>query len=187
MAYLRLQNKHTGEILELRRHTTNGQQDLELRGTVPPNGDGPPMHIHYSQDEEGMVTTGTLSVEVGGRRIDANAGEKVMLPRGIPHRWWNQSDQPLAFHGRVTPVDDLDKYLQAIFEIMNAGPKNRPPLFYLAHASLRHRRTQAVLVMPLAIQAVLFRMLVVLGTVMGRYRGTEWPGCPARCTGAPEA
>ena len=81
---------------------------------------------------------------------------------------------------------DLDRYLQAIFEVMNAGPPNRPPLFYLAHASLRHRRTQTVLVMPPAIQAVLFRVAVGLGTLLGRYRGTDWPGCPARCTGAPD-
>ena len=25
----------------------------------------------------------------------------------------------------------------------------------------------------------------IFGTICGRYRGTEWPGCPARCTPAP--
>jgi hypothetical protein len=51
---------------------------------------------------------------------------------------------------------------------------------------MRHRRTQSVLIMPLAVQAILFRAVIVLGTLLGRYRGTEWPGCPARCTGAPD-
>jgi hypothetical protein len=69
---------------------------------------------------------------------------------------------------------------------MNAGAPNRPPLFYLAHVALRHRRTQTVLIMALAMQAILFRVLIVVGTLLGRYRGTEWPGCPARCLGAPE-
>ena len=27
---------------------------------------------------------------------------------------------------------------------------------------------------------------LIVGTILGRYRGTEWPGCPERCTGAPE-
>ena len=81
---------------------------------------------------------------------------------------------------------DLDRYLQAVFEVMNAGPPGKPSLFYLAHVALRHRQTQTVLVMPLPVQAVLFRVVMVLGTLLGRYRGTEWPGCPARCTGAPE-
>jgi len=68
---------------------------------------------------------------------------------------------------------------------MNAGARNRPPLFYLAHVALRHRRTQAALIMPRPLQAVLFRAVVAVGTILGRYRGTDWPGCPARCTGAP--
>ena len=186
MAYLRLENRHTGEVLELRRQNQNGELVLELRGTLGPHREGPPMHIHHLEDEEGVVTAGTLSAEVGGQRIDAGAGQAVRLPRGVPHRWWNHGDQPLAFDGRARPLVDLDRYLQAVVEVMNAGAPNRPPLFYLAHVALRHRRTQSFVVMPLPIQAILFRLLVVLGTLLGRYRGTEWPGCPARCTGAPE-
>ncbi|HEX5003974.1 MAG TPA: hypothetical protein VFV65_01595, partial [Gemmatimonadales bacterium] len=70
--------------------------------------------------------------------------------------------------------------------VMNAGPEGRPPLFYLAHAALRHRRTQAVLIMPAPVQAAFFRALVALGTLLGKYRGDDWPGCPARCVGAVE-
>jgi hypothetical protein len=58
-------------------------------------------------------------------------------------------------------------------------------MFYLAHVALRHRRTQSVLIMPQFLQTVLFRVVVAIGTLAGRYRGTEWPGAPARCTGAP--
>jgi len=183
---LRLENRHTGEVLELRREKRNGEVVLGLRGTLPPHREGPPMHIHHREDEEGVITAGTLSAEADGQGLTAGAGQTVRLPRGVPHRWWNQGDQPLAFEGCTRPAVDLDRYLQAVFEVMNAGAPNRPPLFYLAHLALRHRRTQTVLVMPLAIQAILFRVVVALGTVLGRYRGTDWPGCPARCTGAPE-
>jgi hypothetical protein len=110
----------------------------------------------------------------------------VHLPHGVPHRWWNDGDQLLESEGAVRPGIDLDRSLQAIFEVVNAGPSNRPSLFYLAHLSLRHRRTQSVLVMPPVVQAVLFRAVVAIGTLLGRYRGTDWPGCPARCTGAPD-
>jgi mannose-6-phosphate isomerase-like protein (cupin superfamily) len=186
-APLRLENRHTGEVLELRRQKRNGEVVLELRGTLPAHREGPPLHIHHVEDEEGLITAGTLSVQVDGKRLDAGPGQTVRLPRGIPHRWWNEGDQPLAFEGCTRPVVDLDRYLQAVFEVMNAGAPNRPPLFYLAHVALRHRRTQTVLVMPAPVQTVLFRVAVALGTIFGRYRGTEWPGCPARCTGAPEA
>jgi mannose-6-phosphate isomerase-like protein (cupin superfamily) len=186
MPNLRLENRHTGEVLELRRRRQNEELTLELRGSLPPHREGPPLHIHYLEDEDGMVTAGTLSAQVGDQRVDAGPGQAVRLPRGVPHRWWNQGDEPLTFMGRARPVVDLDRYLQAVFEVMNAGAQDRPPLFYLAHVALRHRRTQAVMNMALPVQAILFRVLVVVGTVLGRYRGTEWPGCPARCTGAPE-
>ena len=186
-ATLELENRHTGERLSIRRIARGGETWLELKGSLPPHREGPPLHIHHLEDEGGTVSMGTLSAEVGGRRIDVGPGQSVPLPRGVPHRWWNEGDEPLVFEGSVRPAVDLDRYLQAVFEIMNAGPEGRPPLFYLAHAALRHRRTQTVLVMPRPVQAVLFRAVVVLGTLLGRYRGSEWPGCPARCTGVPTA
>jgi mannose-6-phosphate isomerase-like protein (cupin superfamily) len=183
---LRLANRHTGEVLEIRRERRDGESVFELRGTLPSHRQGPPLHVHHLEDEEGVITAGTLSAEVDGRRLTVGPGETVRLPRGVPHRWWNDGDQPLSFEGCTRPAVDLDRYLQAVFEVMNAGAPNRPPLFYLAHITLRHRRTQAVLLMPRAIQAVFFRAVFVVGAILGRYRGTEWPGCPERCTGAPE-
>lgn len=169
----------------MRRRLEEGTPIIELQGTLPPHQEGPPRHIHSLEDEAGLVTAGTLSVEIAGRRLDAMPGQAVSLPRGVPHRWWNQGDEALAFEGSVRPAVDLDRYLQAIFEVMNAGARDRPSLFYLAHVALRHRRTQAVLIMPRPLQAILFPLVVALGTLLGRYRGTAWPGCPARCTGAP--
>jgi hypothetical protein len=81
----------------------------------------------------------------------------------------------------------LDRFLQAIFDVLNAGPADRPPLFYMAHLLLRHRHTQTLRIMPPPIQAVLFRVIVAVGTLLGRYRGEDWPGCPSRCVGAPFA
>lgn len=182
---LRLTNRHTGEVLEIRREWRDGAQAFALWGTLPAHRQGPPLHVHHLEDEEGLIKEGTLSAEVDGRRLTVGRGETVRLPRGVRHRWWNDSDQPLVFEGCTRPAVDLDRYLQAVFEVMNAGAPNRPPLFYLAHVAMRHRRTQTVLVMPPVIQTLLFRVVVVVGTILGRYRGTQWPGCPARCTGAP--
>lgn len=184
-ATLTLENRHTGERLALRRVLRDNEVWLELKGSLPPHSEGPPLHIHFMEDEEGRVTSGTLSALVDGRRITVGPGEPVSLPRGVAHRWWNEGDEPLTFLGFSGPLVDLDRYLEAVFEIMNAGPAGRPPLFYLAHLALRYRRTQAVLLMPQPVQAVLFRVIVAVGTILGRYRGNHWPGCPTRCLGAP--
>jgi mannose-6-phosphate isomerase-like protein (cupin superfamily) len=180
-----LENRHTGERLAIRRVKNGDEVWLELKGTLPPRQQGPPMHIHFAEDEEGRIASGTLSAVLNGRRLTANSGESISIPRGAPHRWWNDGDELLVFEGRARPLVDLDRYLQAIFEVMNAGPAGQPSMFYIAHLALRHRHTQSVLILPRPIQTLLFHLVVATGKVLGRYRGNAWPGCPSRCTGAP--
>jgi len=182
---IHIENRHTGERLSFRRVKRGTEDWLELKGSLPPHREGPPMHIHFAEDEEGHVRAGTLSVVLNGRQLSVKTGEAASFPRGVPHRWWNGGDEPLELDGYVRPVVDFDRYLQAIFDVVNAGPPGRPSLFYIAHVALRHRDTQAMLIMPRPIQAVLFRVVVAIGTLLGRYRGTDWPGCPERCPGAP--
>jgi quercetin dioxygenase-like cupin family protein len=182
-----LYNRHTGERLQLRRVIREGQLCLELQGSLPPGQDGPPLHIHFMEYEEAKVVSGTIAAEVDGRVFHVEAGGTAPLPPGRAHRWWNAGDETLVFGGIARPLIDLDVYLAAAFEILNSGRARRPPLFYMAHLAWRHRRTQAVLFAPLRLQAWLIPAIVFVGTILGRYRGTDWPGCPERCTQAPLA
>jgi hypothetical protein len=160
-------------------------EELHLSGTLPARGEGPPLHVHFGEDEKGQVISGTLGAMLEGKRLVIEAGGSASFPRGSAHRWWNEGDNELVFRGVATPLVDLDRYLHALFEVVNAGPPRRPPIFYIAHVLHRHRKTQLALVMPLVVQRVLFPIVISLGTLLGKYRGTDWPGCPARCTGAP--
>ena len=181
-----IENRHTGERLSLRRIRQGNEVCLEIKGTLPAGGDGPPMHIHHAEDEEGRVVSGTIGFVLDGVEGTGRQGESARFPRGSVHRWWNAGSETLVFEGYARPVVDLDRYLEAIFEVVNAGPEGRPPLFYAAHLMLRHRRTQSLVSLP-GLVRVIVPLVVGVGTLLGRYRGTEWPGCPARCLGAPIA
>jgi mannose-6-phosphate isomerase-like protein (cupin superfamily) len=185
--WLTLNNRHTGERLHMRRVRRNGVTSLELSGTLPPNHDGPPLHVHFKEDEGGVVVTGTLAAMVDGVEVRVEKGGPVRLPMGSAHRWWNGGADTLQFDGVVTPLVDLDRFLAGIFDVMNAGTEQRPPVFYMTHLVWRYRKTQTVLIAPRWIQAVLFPTVVLVGTLLGRYRGTDWPGCPDRCGAAPLA
>lgn len=183
---LTIELKHTGERLTLRRvRTAAGVEQLHLSGTLPPHRQGPPLHIHFAEDEQGEVVSGVLSASLDGKIFQVEAGGRARFPIGSKHRWWNDGDKELVFQGVATPAVDLDRYLQALFEVLNAGPERRPPMFYMAHVLHRHRHTQLALVIPRRVQRVLFPIIIFLGSVLGKYRGTDWPGCPTRCTGAP--
>src|SRR5262245_17596921 len=159
-----IENRHNGERLAMRRVKRGDEVWLELKGSLPAHQQGPPLHIHVAEDEEITARSGTLSAVLNGRHITAGPGERVSLPRGATHRWWNDGNEPLVTEGHARPVVHLDRFLQAIFEVINASPGGRPPLFYMAHLLLRHRHTQNLMIMPRPIQAVLFRAIVAVGT-----------------------
>ena len=121
-----IENRHSGERLAMRRIKRGDEVWLELKGSAPPHRQGPPLHIHLAEDEEGFVRSGTLSAVLNGRRLTAGSGERVSLPRGSAHRWWNDGNEPLVFEGYARPAVDLDRFLQAIFEVLNAGSAGRP-------------------------------------------------------------
>jgi mannose-6-phosphate isomerase-like protein (cupin superfamily) len=61
-------------------------------------GEGPCLHVH-PYDETFIVTEGRARFFVGDRVIDAVAGEVVLGPKGIPHRFENLGP------GRLQTID----------------------------------------------------------------------------------
>jgi quercetin dioxygenase-like cupin family protein len=184
--FLRLENRRTGEILRMRRaHDAQGRIVLILEGTLPQGADGPPLHVHIQEQEEGVVKAGTLGALVGEEKIIVPTGGTVTLPAGIAHRWWNAGDGLLEFNGQVVPVVDLDRYLQAVFAVLNASADGRPSIFHLAHVLWRHRDTQLMAVPAPAIQRIVLPVVLLIGRILGKYRGPNWPGSPESCPGAP--
>jgi len=183
---LRLENRHTGETLRMRRERdVSGQVVLIVEGTLPPGSKGPPPHVHFREREEGRVQAGTLGARIGGQTTSVQTGGNALFPAEVVHSWWNAGETLLEFNGRVVPAVDLDQFLQALFAVLNASATDRPSIFYLAHVLWRHRRTQAVVRPPVAIQRILFPAVLLIGRVLGKYKGQSWPGCPETCPGAP--
>jgi quercetin dioxygenase-like cupin family protein len=186
--FLKLENRHTGEILRMRRvRDSAGQTVLAMDGSLPPRASGPPLHVHFHLREEAVVKAGSLGAQIENEKIVLQAGGTAVFPAGAVHKWWNAGDDLLELSGRVIPAGDLDRYLQAIFAVLNASPSGKPSLFYVAHVLWRHRQTQAVMTPPRIIQRLVFPVVLLAGHISGKYRGANWPGSPAACTGAPEA
>lgn len=185
--FLQLENRRTGEILRMCRvRDSEGRIILAIDGSLPPGASGPPPHVHFHQREEGVVKAGSLGARRGKEKIVVPAGGTAVFPAGTVHAWWNAGSDLLKLSGRAIPAGDLDRYLQALFAVLNASPSGRPSIFYLAHVLWRHRHSQAVALPPRTIQRIVFPLIVLVGRVLGKYRGDNWPGSPASCTGAPE-
>ena len=62
-----IENRHNGERLAMRRVKRGDEVWLELKGSLPPHRQGPPLHIHVAEDEEGVVKFCMLSAVLNGR------------------------------------------------------------------------------------------------------------------------
>jgi quercetin dioxygenase-like cupin family protein len=70
-----------------------------------PYGDSPPQHIHHSQDEVFVVLKGRLRVNLGGRDIILNAGDRALAPKGIAHSFVVESAEGAQFLTLTTGPD----------------------------------------------------------------------------------
>ena len=89
--------------------------------TYDPPGTFVPPHIHPTQDELIFVYEGELEVELDGQRQTAAQGSLVKMPRGIPHGYFNTSDQPTRCLFWVTPAGKLKELFDLLHEM--TGPE----------------------------------------------------------------
>lgn len=69
---------------------TNGQLSMfEYTGTQKI---GPPLHLHYDQDEVFYVVEGEYIFQLGETKSVLKAGDTIFLPRNIQHTWIQTSD-----------------------------------------------------------------------------------------------
>ncbi len=102
----------------------------ELR--LAPYAAGPPAHLHQALDESLSVVKGTLSAEVGGQVRRAAAGERVVLPKGVYHRLYNETGEEVVLRSVAAedyiPVE-LAYSLAQLYPLMKPGGGLSLPLF----------------------------------------------------------
>lgn len=74
-----------------------------IESTAAP-GEGPPLHVHPSQDELIYTLEGTYRVKLGDQLFDAPAGSFVFIPRGTAHTWQNIGDSMARFFAALLPA-----------------------------------------------------------------------------------
>jgi quercetin dioxygenase-like cupin family protein len=70
---------------------------------------GPPMHIHFKQDEIFYVAEGTYLFQVGNDKHTLKAGDSIFLPRQVQHTWLQLSDTGKLIYW-VTPAGKMEDF-----------------------------------------------------------------------------
>jgi oxalate decarboxylase/phosphoglucose isomerase-like protein (cupin superfamily) len=76
-----------------------------------------PVHVHPTQDEFILVLDGVLDLKLDGHWTQAKAGDLVRMPRGIPHGYFNKSDQPARALFWVSPARKLEALFNALHDL----------------------------------------------------------------------
>ncbi|MCG3167285.1 MAG: hypothetical protein POELPBGB_03072 [Bacteroidia bacterium] len=142
---------------------------LEVENEIKP-GAGPPMHVHYRQEEALTVVTGKIGYKLqGGEEKFAGVGETVHFKAGVAHRFWNAGDDLLRCTGYVRPPDNLVYFLTEIYKSTNENG-GRPGNFDAAYLSMRYKSEFAMTEIPVFVQNVIFPITVFFGKLAGKHK-----------------
>lgn len=80
-----------------------------------------PMHAHTHEDEYTYVLEGEIGVQIGDEVRYAGPGELVAKPRGVPHAFWNRTDEPARALEIIAP-GGFEQYFAELAPLVNQCP-----------------------------------------------------------------
>ena len=165
----------TGERLIFRKTAQDtGGELLQGELIVKPHGFVAAEHIHPLQEERFEILAGSVTFRVNGIERKANTGEKVIIPPGTPHAWWNDGDQEAHLLGEFLPALRTEEFFETFFGLAQAGKVDKktglPNLLVLALIMREFEKEVCLAQPPLPVQRVLFSVLGSIGRLCG-YQG----------------
>ena len=163
---------------------TNGEYVLiELR--AEPQAVVAAAHVHPSQTETFEVLSGKLGAKVAGRKIEAEAGDALVVEPGQAHKWWNAGEDELVFRTEVRPALQFEQLIETMFSLAADGKTNKkgmPNPIRLAVIANHHLGEVHLPVVPRWMQKAALAMGAPIGRLFG-YEHTYSPaGDPAAAT-----
>lgn len=170
-----------GEKLIFRevRHEVDGDRVIVENFVAP--GSGPPMHVHWLQDEGLTVVNGRIGYQIQGQPEQfAGEGETVVFRRGVPHRFWNAGTQTLQCTGWINPANSVVFFLSAIYAAQNKSGKAQPETFDAAYLLTRYTTEFDMVEIPRFVRNVIIPITYQLGRLLGKYKHFEGAPEPLR-------
>jgi mannose-6-phosphate isomerase-like protein (cupin superfamily) len=174
-----IENPVTGERLVFLQTSreTNGEA-VVLETFVKPDGFVAAAHVHPYQEERFLILHGTVGIRLGREEIVAEPGQRVTVPAGTAHKFWNAGDDEAHFVCEVRPALQFEQLIETMYGLAADGKTNRkgmPNPLRLAVIA-RHHFDDVRLPFP---PAWMQRMGLALGAPVGRLLGYQATYVPA--------
>jgi quercetin dioxygenase-like cupin family protein len=125
-----LENPLTGERIIYRKATreTNGKL-LQFEYFMKPHSKGLATlpHTQPKLEQRMEVLNGIMCYKLGKKKEIKvlKKGEKVVIPPGVPHSLWNDSDEELHILDEYEPALKIQKFFETIYGLARDGKVNK--------------------------------------------------------------
>ena len=166
-----IENPVTGERLVFHKTSREtGGQAVVFETFVQPNGFVAAAHVHPNQEERFEILRGSVGFKIGRKKLVAGPGQRLSIPAGTPHKFWNAGEDEAHFVCEVRPALQFEQLIETMFSLAADGKTNRkgmPNPFRLAPIANAHFDTVRLPGVPAALQ----KAALALGAPMGRLFG----------------
>lgn len=73
---------------------------------------GPPLHLHYDQEEWFYVIEGKVLFQVGKKRFELKAGDSMLAPRKVPHAFTAVGAAPAKMLVGYSPAGKMEQFFR---------------------------------------------------------------------------
>ena len=140
------ENAVTGERVVVRVGTEDsGGALLVAELFVRPGGAVAGEHVHPSIDEWFTVLEGRVGFRLDGLESVAPVGERLHVPQGTAHDWWNAGDEEVRVIVEVSPAARFELAVLNAFGLARDGKTNAKGMPNLLQVALFAREFEGVL------------------------------------------
>ena len=167
-----IRNPVTGETTKfLVTSADSGGKLLQIEMTADPKAPGATEHLHPRITEKYELLEGTLHVLMNGKDHAVAAGERLEIPQGTPHSFWNADDERARVRVNFEPAGRFEYFMEKIYALAADGKtnaKSRPKnLLQAAVIGQAYLNDIALAKPPLAVQRVFYAVLAPIGRLFG--------------------
>ncbi|MDP3470224.1 MAG: cupin domain-containing protein [Algoriphagus sp.] len=172
-------NGDSYEFLETAKDS-NGERII-MKAVIKSKGQLVPKHFHVFQDETFEVISGQLTVLFEGKTHKLSAGEKITLPKNVPHNHYNDEITSVTYLHSVTPALDFDYLIENLVGLAADG-KSKNGKYGLVQelVALKYLDSKSYLAdIPIGVQKILMNIIAPIGRLLGyraiykKYSGIE--------------
>lgn len=137
---------------------------------IGPFASGPPKHVHGNFDEYFEIANGELTIWVDGKIVKLHPGEKLHVPKGTPHKPYNETADTIHVKGTVEFPEKFAFNLSQVYGVIDNDPsfgKSPKTILQMAMFSANGFDSQLVDGPPVFIQKAMTFLVVPMARLFG--------------------